>query len=207
MNHPHDHQPHHRFDPAKAANLLDPRRRLIDDPLPLLQEMGIREGMQVADLGCGVGFFTAALLQAVGEGGQVIGVELQESMLALLRERFPAQPRLRLQLADLTATGLPDGCCDAVFVAFTLHEVAVADALQEIGRLLRRDGLLTVLDWGPIAPCPEREPGRQAGPPEAERLLPATLTGMLLARGWRLQRSGARLQGCHYWLSAQPPLA
>jgi SAM-dependent methyltransferase len=199
-----DHLPKHRFDAAKAANLLDPKRRLIDDPLSLLHEMGVHAGMRVADLGCGVGFFTQALLQAVGATGEIIAVELQETMLAMLRERFPAQSNLIIHPADLLHTALPAASCDAVLIAFTMHEVPVLAALHEMQRLLRRNGLLIVLDWGEIAHCPEREPGRQAGPPEEERLLPGKLRQLLLAQGWQITAQGQRLQGCHYWLNARP---
>ncbi|MBF0311159.1 MAG: class I SAM-dependent methyltransferase [Magnetococcales bacterium] len=200
---PEGHQPKHRFDPSRAASLLDPQRRLIDDPLPLVREMGIGSGMQVVDLGCGAGFFTPALLEAVGETGGVVGVELQEPVLALLRERLGDSPRLRTVVADILDTGLPAGQWDAVFCAFTLHEVRVTEALIEARRLLRPGGLLAVLDWGHARSCPEREPGRVAGPPEEERLLPEALRRQLSDGGWRETACGERLGGCHYWINAR----
>ena len=103
------HQPKHLFDPARAASLLDPQQRMMADPLALVREMGILPGMRVVDLGCGAGFFTPALLEAVGEDGRVVAVELQESLLALLRERLDNHPRLEMILADLSATGLQAG--------------------------------------------------------------------------------------------------
>ncbi|WP_130469893.1 class I SAM-dependent methyltransferase [Candidatus Magnetaquicoccus inordinatus] len=199
----HDHHPKHRFDPAKAANLLDPQRRLLDDPLALLRQMGIGPGMQVADLGCGVGFFTEALLQAVGAEGKIFAVELQEAMLTILKQRFPAQANLQLQQADLLDSKLEPASCDVAFIAFTLHEVPALAALQEVKRILRPDGRLLVVDWGAQAPCPEREAGRKAGPPEEERLLPESLRQILREQGWQELAYGERLQGCHYWLSAR----
>ncbi|MEO5364051.1 MAG: class I SAM-dependent methyltransferase [Magnetococcus sp. DMHC-8] len=197
------HQPKHLFDPARAASLLDPQRRLVADPLALVREMGIEPGMRVVDLGSGAGFFTSALLDAVGAAGRVAAVELQEAMLVLLRERLAAHPGLAMLQADLRDTGLTTGAWDAVFVAFTLHEVPLTAALEEIRRLLRPGGLLTVLDWGHVRTCPEREPGRPAGPPEEERLLPETLRQHLAETGWRETAYGERLGGCHYWINAR----
>ncbi|MEO5335202.1 MAG: class I SAM-dependent methyltransferase [Magnetococcus sp. YQC-5] len=197
------HQPKHLFDPARAASLLDPQQRFVADPLALVREMGILPGMKVVDLGCGPGFFTHALLEAVGENGRVVAVELQEPIFAFLRERLGGHPRLNMIQADLLNTGLETGGWDAVFVAFTLHEVQAAAALVEIRRILRPGGLLAVLDWGHARTCPEREPGRHAGPPEEERLLPGVLRQQLVEAGWRETAYGERLGGCHYWVTAQ----
>ena len=200
---PSEYQPKHLFDPARAASLLDPQQRMVADPLALVREMGILLGMQVVDLGCGAGFFTHALLEAVGEDGRVVAVELQEPILAVLRERLGSYPRLEVILADLLNTGLESGGWDAVFVAFTLHEVPVAAALVEIRRILRPGGVLAILDWGHARTCPEREPGRNVGPPEEERLLPEVLRRQLVEAGWRETAYGERLGGCHYWVNAQ----
>ncbi|MEO5349918.1 MAG: methyltransferase domain-containing protein [Magnetococcus sp. YQC-3] len=197
------HQPGHLFDPARAASLLDPQQRFVADPSALVREMGIQPGMRVVDLGCGPGFFTQALLDTVGAAGRVAAVELQEPILAFLRERLGGHPRLELILASLLASGLASGGWDAVFVAFTLHEVPVAAALVEIRRILRPGGLLAILDWGHAQSCPEREPGRRMGPPEEERLLPEVLRRQLLEAGWRETAYGERLNGCHYWVAAQ----
>ncbi|MEO5340698.1 MAG: methyltransferase domain-containing protein [Magnetococcus sp. MYC-9] len=203
MEHPVGHQPKHLFNPARATSLLDPQQRFIADPLALVREMGIQSGMRVVDLGCGAGFFTQALLETVGAAGRVVAVELQEPILALLRERLSGHSRLDMIVANLLDTGLESGGWDAVFVAFTLHEVPVATALIEIRRVLRPGGLLAILDWGHARTCPERETGRHAGPPEEERLLPDVLRRQLLEAGWRETAYGERLGGCHYWITAQ----
>ncbi|MBF0285432.1 MAG: methyltransferase domain-containing protein [Magnetococcales bacterium] len=201
MDHPH--HPKHRFDSDKVESLLDPRRRLIDDPLEVVRRLGVRSGMRVVDLGCGAGFFTPALLSAVGEGGWVAAVDVQEPVLAFFRRHVGEPPNLESVLADMSATGLPGGNWDAVFIAFTLHEVVVVEALKEIRRLLKPGGLLAVLDWGRREPCPEREPGRRAGPPEDERLLVDALRRHLDAAGFTELACGEFLDGCQYWLQAR----
>ncbi|MBF0175788.1 MAG: methyltransferase domain-containing protein [Magnetococcales bacterium] len=197
------HHPKHLFDPKKAASLLDPQRRMVADPLALVREMGIFPGMRVVDLGCGAGFFTQALLEATGATGRVAAVELQEPIFAMLQERLGKHPRLDLLLTNLLDTGLDSGGWDAVFSAFTLHEVPVGAALMEIRRIVRPGGLLAILDWGHAQACPERETGQKAGPPEAERLLPEVLRRQLAEAGWQETAFGERLGGCHYWINAR----
>lgn len=109
MEHQVGHQPKHLFDPARATSLLDPQQRFVADPLALVREMGIQPGMRVVDLGCGAGFFTQALLETVGEAGRVVAVELQEPILAFLRERLGGHSRLEMILANLLETGLESG--------------------------------------------------------------------------------------------------
>ncbi|ABK42982.1 Methyltransferase type 11 [Magnetococcus marinus MC-1] len=206
MGHHHHHHPKHRFDPSHAARLLDPARRGIEDPHALVQEIGIKPGMALVDLGCGAGFFTPALLQTVGAEGSVTAVELQPEVLAFFRGHVGTPPNLQDCCADLTQTGLPAAHYDAVFIAFTLHEVTVAEALVEIKRLLKPGGVLVALDWGVFGPCPERADGKKMGPPEDHRLLLDTLRGLLQAAGLVEEAAGERLGGCQYWLRAHKPM-
>ena len=46
----------------------------------------VSSGDTVIDLGCGGGFFTAALAKMVGENGRVIAMDLQEEMLSITRD-------------------------------------------------------------------------------------------------------------------------
>jgi ubiquinone/menaquinone biosynthesis C-methylase UbiE len=47
----------------------------------------VRTGMTVADIGCGMGYFTIALAKLAGETGTVIAVDLQQKMLDMMRKR------------------------------------------------------------------------------------------------------------------------
>src|SRR5262245_958267 len=74
----------------------------------VLLEAGLKPGMSVADLGCGVGMVTALLAELVGPEGQVVGVDFSAAQLAEARERLKAQaPNVRFVEASATATGLP----------------------------------------------------------------------------------------------------
>ncbi|MBF0146166.1 MAG: methyltransferase domain-containing protein [Magnetococcales bacterium] len=198
----HHHHPGHRFDPAKAARLLDRQWRLIEDPLELVRAMGIGTGMRVVDLGCGPGFFTRAILDAVGASGHVAAVEMQGEILDLFRRQIAPRPNLEVHRADLCATGLARGQWDVAFLAFTLHEVEVATALEEINAILADAGRLIVLEWGPGSLCPSRDGGEPAGPPADHRLAQEVLEHSLAEAGLVREADGQRLGGCHYWIRA-----
>src|SRR5215469_2550933 len=56
----------------------------------VLLESGLRAGMRVADLGCGVGMVTALLADLVGPGGHVVAIDASGAQLAGACERVPA---------------------------------------------------------------------------------------------------------------------
>ena len=197
------HHPQHRFDPAKAQKLLDPKWRLIDNPVSLVQKMGIKQGLHVVDLGCGAGFFTKAILETVGRDGRVAAVELQKPVLEFFHQHVEQCPNLEVIEADICQTGLESGLWDVTFIAFTLHEVKVADALQEISRILKPGGILIALEWGNIEPCPKRDGERPVGPAEDHRLLSPALLHQLDETGFTTINQEERLGGCQYWVIAQ----
>jgi len=61
-------------------------RRILYQPEKLFGPY-VREGMIVADIGCGMGFNAIALARMVGEDGRVLAVDVQDKMLDVLRKR------------------------------------------------------------------------------------------------------------------------
>jgi SAM-dependent methyltransferase len=54
----------------------------------LLLGAGLRRGMRVADVGCGVGLVTTLLAELVGPEGHVVGIDFSGAQLAQARERL-----------------------------------------------------------------------------------------------------------------------
>lgn len=69
-----------------AYTFDNPLRRLIHNPRKILSGY-VKKGMTVMDIGCGMGYFTLALAEIVGDTGKVIGVDLQQQMLDIMLER------------------------------------------------------------------------------------------------------------------------
>ena len=114
----------------------------------VLLEAGIRGGMRVADLGCGVGLVTALLAELVGPGGYVVGVDSSAAQLAQARERTNAGGApIRFVEASATDTGLRPGSFDLVYCRFLLiHLPEPERALREMFTLLRPGGILVCED-------------------------------------------------------------
>jgi ubiquinone/menaquinone biosynthesis C-methylase UbiE len=60
-------------------------RAELEKPELTLAAMKLREGMSVAEIGAGTGFYSRRLAKAVGPTGKVLAVDIQPEMLDLLR--------------------------------------------------------------------------------------------------------------------------
>src|SRR5262249_25950443 len=104
----------------------------------VLRAAGLRPGMHVADLGCGVGTVTGLLAELVGPAGQVVGVDASGAQLPQAREHLNGGgANTRFVQASAPATGLPAGAFDLVYCRFLLiHLPDPERALQEMRALL-----------------------------------------------------------------------
>lgn len=103
---------------------------------------GIDTGARVLDVACGTGALACAAVHRVGQGGSVVGLDLNDEMLAVAR-RKPAAVEWRQGQAE--ALPFPDASFDAVVSQFGFMFFAdQRTALCEMMRVLRPGGRLAV---------------------------------------------------------------
>ncbi len=144
-----EHLHHHEVFSAQNAAHLDTRfRRFLYRP-DRLAERFVRPGFQVLDFGCGPGFFTREFAKRAGDEGRVYAADLQEEMLAIVRQKMGAEgllQRIVTHRCSPDRTGLSpalDGTFDAAFAIFVVHEVPdPAGLFKEIAALLKPGGTL-----------------------------------------------------------------
>jgi SAM-dependent methyltransferase len=115
----------------------------------LLELAGLRPGMRVADLGCGVGTVTQTISEMVGPAGHAVGVDISAEQLAQARLRTESREggNVSFVRASASDTGLPRGAFDLVYCRFLLlHMPDPAGALREMRALLRDGGVLVCED-------------------------------------------------------------
>lgn len=131
--------------------LASPLRRLLHSPENILRPH-IREGMNVLDVGCGMGFFSLPAARLVGERGRVVCVDLQEKMIkGLIRRAKKAglPDRIDARISRKNSLGLNDIAGEIDFaLAFALvHEVPDKDRLLlEIANTLKPAGKLLIAE-------------------------------------------------------------
>ena len=122
-------------------------------------------GLALLDVGCGPGNITAGLAERL-VGGSVIGIDRSEEVIARAREQYPASPQrdVTFRVGDVYELDFPDESFDIVYAHQVLqHLVRPIEALKEMRRVLRPDGLLAVRDadfggfvWAPRNPLLDR---------------------------------------------------
>ena len=105
----------------------------------LADELPLQAGRTVVDLGAGTGKFTRLLALT---GAEVTAVEPVAQMRERLAELLPG---VAVTAGTAEATGLADGCADAVVAAQSWHWFDSGRALSEVERLLRPGGALALV--------------------------------------------------------------
>ena len=115
-----------RVCPWWFASFLDnPLRKWLHDPEKVLGTY-IEEGQTVVDIGCGMGMFSLALAQLVGETGTVIAVDIQDKMLERLKQKIVKQGIRTIQIhkSEPDKLGLADvEKVDFALAFYMVHEV------------------------------------------------------------------------------------
>jgi ubiquinone/menaquinone biosynthesis C-methylase UbiE len=145
--------------PSYVGYLLDSKYRLqLQPPDQIIARSGIREDMQVLELGCGSGFFTPYLARAVGDTSKVYALDIQEDMLRQLQAKL-AKPEnsdvhnVETRLASAYELPFEDDALDAAVLITVLQEIPDKQkALREIKRVLKPGGNLAVSE---VLPDPD----------------------------------------------------
>ncbi|MFF3500458.1 class I SAM-dependent methyltransferase [Streptomyces sp. NPDC003247] len=146
-------------------------------------ELGLRAGDRVLDAGCGTGRALTPLRAAVGDSGEVVGVDLTPAMLQAA-VRAGRDRDGRLVLADVAALPLGSAAFDAVFAAgLVSHLPRPAENLRELARVVRTGGTLALFHPIGRAALAARQ-GRRITPDDL-RAEP-NLRPLLAGSGWRL---------------------
>jgi ubiquinone/menaquinone biosynthesis C-methylase UbiE len=136
---------------AATAVGRDYKRRFVDalDVLP---------GHTVVDIGCGPGTDLAALADATGTDGSVIGVDRDARMLDEARRRLADRPNVVVCPGDAGDLPLASASADRARVDRVLQHVPdLATSITEIRRVLRPGGLCGMAepDWHTLAVADE----------------------------------------------------
>jgi len=106
------------------------------------------EGKVLADIGCGTGRHWQQLLSE--KPSRLIGYDVSEKMLQILRQKFP-QAETQV-LKDNSLQGLQDGSCDMIISNLVIGYIEDLDtAFAEWNRVLKQGGIVMITELHPEA--------------------------------------------------------
>jgi ubiquinone/menaquinone biosynthesis C-methylase UbiE len=136
--------------------------RILDENLAFLNyrlvgDARLRPGQRVLDLGSGTGYPAVLSAQAVGDGGEVLGLDVAEDMLEVARRKAKALglANVSFRHADVSTLPFPADSFDAVISRFCLMFLPdVSRAAAEIARVLKPGGYVAAAVWS----SPDKNP-------------------------------------------------
>jgi len=122
----------------------------------LVRKGHVEPGWRALDAGCGTGYLTIPLAEAVGAEGRVDCIDQSAALIAVAVGKLQARriaDRVVAKQGDILALPFDDECFDAVFTSYTLHELGarVDLAMAELNRVLKPGGRAVLADYMRIA--------------------------------------------------------
>jgi ubiquinone/menaquinone biosynthesis C-methylase UbiE len=120
-------------------------------PDRVMADLHLRPGSQIADVGCGGGYFTSRLAEAVGRSGQVLALDVDTEALKTVRQRVQRENRANVKVIQSAPQEIKvkPASLDAALVCLVLHEAAPADRLplvRNVAQALKPGGFLFLID-------------------------------------------------------------
>jgi len=121
-------------------------------PREIIKQLNIRKNSQIADFGCGAGYFTIPLARIIGEG-MVYAFDVMEQALESVRSRARLEGLFNIETKRCNleipgASGLADNSVDLALLANVLFQSSKkADIIKEAKRILKKGGEAVIIDW------------------------------------------------------------
>ncbi len=134
-------------------------RSVWQKPDEVVAALNLKPGERIADVGCGPGYFTLPLAEAVGPTGKVWAVDIEAEMLDRLRERIAEGDlsNIEPQLVPENDPMLPAGEVDTILIVNTYHHFSYRPVyVSKLRRALAPGGRIVIIDF---IPKPREERG------------------------------------------------
>lgn len=166
------------------------------DPKTVVDQLSIEPGSQVADFGCGSGYFSFEFARRVGiEQGVVHALDVLPSALEAVASRaktlgLPNVVTKRVNLENEQGSGLAPLSMDWIVLKDVLLQNKKKDVmLREVSRVLKPGGRALIMEWSPDEAL--------VGPEKELRVQPADLKLLIEAVHLSVEKE-LSVGGFHY---------
>jgi ubiquinone/menaquinone biosynthesis C-methylase UbiE len=133
-----------------APWLIRPERIQEEDPDRMLAALDIKKGSAVADVGAGIGYHVWRLADIVGPTGKVIGEDIQEGMIQLMKRNIDERKLRNVEIIHGTPNDpkLPPNALDLILMVDVYHEFAdPVPMMRHIREALKPDGRVVLVEF------------------------------------------------------------
>jgi SAM-dependent methyltransferase len=148
----------------------------------LAQILELKPGSSVADVGAGSGELSIAIAKRVEPYGKVYSTEINPTLLDKIRnsaQKARAQDVIIVVVGKEHDSGLPTGCCDAIFLRDVYHHLTDPVGIdRSLYQALRPGARLAIIDFEPIPgwPAPSGVPANRRWHGVTEQIAAQELT-------------------------------
>lgn len=135
----------------QAAGWLERPEREEEERTDLLVEaLGLKPGMHVADIGCGTGYLSERMARRISPGGIVYGVDIQQEMLDMLdrKMRLKQIGNVKPVLGGEADPKLAPESCDLMVMVDVYHEFELPyEMMRKMVPALKKGGRLVFVEF------------------------------------------------------------
>jgi ubiquinone/menaquinone biosynthesis C-methylase UbiE len=131
---------------------------MLSDPATNLAKLSLSEGMRVADIGAGSGFYTIEAGRKVGSSGRIYAIDVQKNLLERLRTVAASHGVRNIEVIwgnaeKIGGTKVREAMVDRVICSNVLFQIEKPDDFAlEMKRIIKPGGKIMVVDWSETSP-------------------------------------------------------
>lgn len=133
-----------------AEWLLRENREQEENAALMLEQLGIKPGWTICDLGSGNGYHALKMVSMTGEKGSILAVDIQQEMLTMLSARAASRGirNIKTILGEPWNPNLPPASCDLILLVDVYHEFGHPEhMLKAMHAALKPEGVVALVEF------------------------------------------------------------
>lgn len=110
----------------------------------IVEQIGLKKGDKVLDVGCGTGVLVEYILKFVGPEGCIIGVDVSEKMIEKAKEKYKEITNVNFLHNDVMNLDFKDFFDAIICYSVFPHIEDKENAIKKFSQMLKKDGKLVI---------------------------------------------------------------